>query len=38
MANKNKTVVIAVKTGESFPMASSIFIPIHNPRRIAAII
>jgi len=37
-AKINNKVNMAVKIGVLFPMLSSIFIPIHNPRRIAAII
>jgi hypothetical protein len=35
-AKINNKVKMAVKIGVLFPMLSSIFIPIHNPRSIAA--
>jgi hypothetical protein len=37
-AKINNTLNMAVKTGVLFPRLSSIFIPIHRPRRMAAII
>jgi len=37
-AKINNKVKMAVKIGVLFPMLSSIFIPIHNPNNMAAII